>query len=190
MKDEPSGLMEMGVRFYDPSTGRFGSRDPIAVSMWGGDPNVYRYARNCPILAVDPRGLQSSPSPSDNLATAWGTRASLKDVLGCDYGAAKSAYDTAWKETDPTNFSNKLRQDTDAEKDALLHCIASCELARDVGPTKALVAGYAYEGATGDYSEMDYKNNKVGTDLSSGAGSCGDSCRSSLDAGNLTTEGY
>ncbi|MFN3652079.1 MAG: RHS repeat-associated core domain-containing protein [Armatimonadota bacterium] len=53
-KDPDSGLMLLGARYYDPSVGRFISRDPMGCG--GGDPNLYRYCANNPVAATDPSG--------------------------------------------------------------------------------------------------------------------------------------
>jgi RHS repeat-associated protein len=53
--DPDSGLMLLGARYYDPSIGRFISRDPIRYG--GGDANIYRYCGNSPVSATDPSGL-------------------------------------------------------------------------------------------------------------------------------------
>lgn len=50
--DTESGLMRLGHRYYDASTGRFISRDPIRAGY-----NWYVYCDNDPINAVDPEGL-------------------------------------------------------------------------------------------------------------------------------------
>ena len=50
-----TGLYHVGVREYDPRTGRWLQRDPIDAAS--GDPNLYRYAGNEPIRSVDPDGL-------------------------------------------------------------------------------------------------------------------------------------
>ena len=52
--DEGGGVYFMKNRFYDATTGRFLSRDPIG--FLGGD-NLYRYALNNPVSRVDPSGL-------------------------------------------------------------------------------------------------------------------------------------
>ena len=54
-QDGDSGLMLLGARYYDPSVGRFISRDPIRFS--GGDANLYRYCGNGPAHQADPSGL-------------------------------------------------------------------------------------------------------------------------------------
>jgi uncharacterized protein RhaS with RHS repeats len=45
-------------RAYDPSVGRWLSRDPIGLA---GGPNVYSYVDNDPINEVDPTGLVANP---------------------------------------------------------------------------------------------------------------------------------
>jgi uncharacterized protein RhaS with RHS repeats len=56
------------ARYYDPSTGRFISEDPIGFQ--GGDINLYAYVQNNPLMRVDPSGL------------TWATNASfLLDFL-------------------------------------------------------------------------------------------------------------
>jgi RHS repeat-associated protein len=53
-----SGLYLMGHRHYDPSLGRFLSRDPIGFS---GGLSLFSYANNSPSSRVDPTGLQPGP---------------------------------------------------------------------------------------------------------------------------------
>lgn len=43
------------ARYYNPSTGRFMSPDPIGFN--GGDTNLYRYCGNNPVNCIDPDGL-------------------------------------------------------------------------------------------------------------------------------------
>jgi RHS repeat-associated protein len=57
VNDPESGLVYMQARFYDPSSGRFLSRDPDEPSA--GNPlnfNRYDYAGNNPIKNIDPTG--------------------------------------------------------------------------------------------------------------------------------------
>jgi RHS repeat-associated protein len=51
-QDDETGLMRLGHRMYDASTGRFISRDPIRDGY-----NWYAYCGNDPINIVDPEGL-------------------------------------------------------------------------------------------------------------------------------------
>ena len=53
--DADSGLQLLGHRYYDPSTGRFLTRDPIKDGR-----NWYAYVENNPLRGVDPEGLQES----------------------------------------------------------------------------------------------------------------------------------
>ncbi len=59
-RDLESGLDEFGARYYASSTGRFSSSDPVAMAANRiADPqqiNLYAYARNNPLIFVDPTG--------------------------------------------------------------------------------------------------------------------------------------
>jgi RHS repeat-associated protein len=55
--EDPTGLVSMGARFYDPTTGRFISRDPIMAFTDSQQINGYAYAHNNPINFSDPSGL-------------------------------------------------------------------------------------------------------------------------------------
>jgi len=52
--DLETSLYFYRARYYDPSTGRFLSEDPLGVKV---DLNFYRYVQNNPINATDPSGL-------------------------------------------------------------------------------------------------------------------------------------
>jgi RHS repeat-associated protein len=52
--DADTGLVRFGARDYDPETGRWTAKDPIAFA--GGDPNLYAYVLNDPINLVDQDG--------------------------------------------------------------------------------------------------------------------------------------
>ena len=56
-----NGLLRMGFRNYDGSTGQFISMDPIRLER--GDVNLQRYVRNNPATLIDPSGL----TPQDDL---------------------------------------------------------------------------------------------------------------------------
>ena len=52
--DPDTGLMRMGVRDYDPATGRWLQPDPILIGS--GDANLYRFVRNQPNTLQDLTG--------------------------------------------------------------------------------------------------------------------------------------
>ena len=84
LHDEATGLQNNLNRWYDASTGRWISEDPIGFAA--GDANVYRYCGNGPTNYVDPRGTDwldkfashfwwgarapSNPNPSPNTNSA------------------------------------------------------------------------------------------------------------------------
>lgn len=52
--DNETGLQLLTHRYYDPSAGRFLTRDPIS---YGGGINLYSYVKNKPVNFIDPSGL-------------------------------------------------------------------------------------------------------------------------------------
>jgi RHS repeat-associated protein len=53
--DTETSLYYYRARYYDPTTGRFFTEDPVGFR--GRDIDLYRYAGNDPILLIDPTGL-------------------------------------------------------------------------------------------------------------------------------------
>lgn len=62
IRDDVTGLYQMGFRWHNSTTGRWLSRDPIEEA---GGLNQYSFSCNQPIDAADPLGLMIMPS------TAW-----------------------------------------------------------------------------------------------------------------------
>jgi RHS repeat-associated protein len=58
--DGAMGMNRMGLRFYDPSLGRFASQDPLGLLP---DVNPYRYCGNQPLTYIDPSGGCGRPRP-------------------------------------------------------------------------------------------------------------------------------
>jgi RHS repeat-associated protein len=52
--DIETGIQLLTHRYYDPSAGRFLTRDPIS---YGGGINLYNYVENSPVDSLDPLGL-------------------------------------------------------------------------------------------------------------------------------------
>jgi RHS repeat-associated protein len=70
--DSETGLYYYRARYYDPSAGRFTREDPIG---FGGGLDFYAYARNNPIIFVDPTGLNLKryvPDPKQNTIVCKG----------------------------------------------------------------------------------------------------------------------
>ena len=82
--DGDSGLMLLGHRYYDASTGRFLSRDPV-----GDGSNWYVYCGNNPILNADPTGKILIP------IFFIGAAAIIIGGCGCDTDDVKDAVDIA-----------------------------------------------------------------------------------------------
>ncbi|MGW7307763.1 polymorphic toxin-type HINT domain-containing protein [Streptomyces sp. NPDC054835] len=59
--DETTGLVHLGAREYDPTTGRFLSVDPVVDYNEPKQMNPYAYANNSPVTYSDPSGLSIAP---------------------------------------------------------------------------------------------------------------------------------
>jgi RHS repeat-associated protein len=55
-RDVETGLQYNRARYYDPSTGRWISQDPLGFDA--GDSNLYRYVNNRPLVSRDPSGFE------------------------------------------------------------------------------------------------------------------------------------
>lgn len=58
--DQESGLYYIRERYFDPQLGRFLSEDPTGIN---GGQNLYAYADNDPVNALDPSGLKTRRPP-------------------------------------------------------------------------------------------------------------------------------
>jgi RHS repeat-associated protein len=71
--DEETGLYFYRARYYDSTSGRFITEDPIRFA--GGDVNFYAYVENNPVKFVDPFGLYIINIPSretyGNMFPSW-----------------------------------------------------------------------------------------------------------------------
>ena len=83
--DRPSGLALTWWRGYDPSLGRWLSKDPIGLA---GGVNLYGYVDNDPINYTDPSGLVRPSGPQGcciaaAIAFYWSCLFSTGDHEGC-----------------------------------------------------------------------------------------------------------
>jgi RHS repeat-associated protein len=88
---DPSGLLQLGARFYWPELGRFLQQDPI-----GDGVNWYAYADDNPLRYIDPEGAStfvSVPSPIDANNAALGHL--LGPPEGVPGGIARAGYKAA-----------------------------------------------------------------------------------------------
>ena len=70
LRDEATGLVNFRMRWYDPETGRWISKDPIGLS---GGLNLYAFCGNDPLNRNDPVGQDGKNSASilDRLKGWW-----------------------------------------------------------------------------------------------------------------------
>ncbi|MFE8017025.1 ricin-type beta-trefoil lectin domain protein [Streptomyces antibioticus] len=88
-EDVSSGLVHLGAREYDPSTGRFLSADPVLNLADPVQMNGYVYCENNPVTFADPSGLASEggsseyggPSASDEAAAKKTLNTSVSDII-------------------------------------------------------------------------------------------------------------
>ncbi|MFI9616813.1 ricin-type beta-trefoil lectin domain protein [Streptomyces sp. NPDC052023] len=87
--DAASGLIHLGAREYDPTTGRFLSADPVLDLADPVQMNGYVYCENNPVTFADPSGLASEggtegyggPSASEEAWARQQLNTSLTDII-------------------------------------------------------------------------------------------------------------
>jgi RHS repeat-associated protein len=67
--DKNTGLQNNLNRWYDASTGKWLSEDPIGFAA--GDGNLYRYVGNGPVNGTDPSGLDPAFAPSIGIGSGF-----------------------------------------------------------------------------------------------------------------------
>jgi RHS repeat-associated protein len=68
-RDTVTGLNLAVNRVQNPNVGRWLSRDPLSFSA--GDPNLYRYVGNHPVINSDPSGLEPPKGGGWDLGSWW-----------------------------------------------------------------------------------------------------------------------
>ncbi|HKY36890.1 MAG TPA: RHS repeat-associated core domain-containing protein [Polyangiaceae bacterium] len=124
--DAETGLLRFGARDYDPSVGRWVSKEPL---RFAGGSNFYVYAFNDPVNWIDPNGLL--PFWSEQVALEW-----IKHQLDrlTSYPDAVDAFSK--------NYGN-MRDANTIGADKYFHCMANCEAA---ARGRADVAGVISDG--------------------------------------------
>ncbi|MHB9050184.1 MAG: RHS repeat-associated core domain-containing protein, partial [Pirellulales bacterium] len=128
--DSDTGLYYYRARWYDATTGKFMSEDPIDFA--GGDENLYRYVRNRPLNFVDSSGRTKQvyafegragyagadrvPNPDGTEVVGAGWPSSASQVLNYWYNAVQAAgKDVKWhylpSEGDWRAARNQIAQD-------------------------------------------------------------------------------
>ena len=69
--DQETGLHYNWFRYYDPSTGRYITSDPIGLA---GRPNTYLYANANPVIFSDPQGLNAGVGVGIGIGIAFCAR--------------------------------------------------------------------------------------------------------------------
>jgi RHS repeat-associated protein len=130
-QDDETDLVYYGYRYYNASTGRWLSRDPLAER---GGPNLYGFIHNAPISKKDVLGLVSLtdminlitvqfPQLAEQMGIGTALDLTDSDTIGFVEGAyywffgngsdqhlGFSAYDPGWGATDFPGFNDKARE--------------------------------------------------------------------------------
>jgi RHS repeat-associated protein len=189
-----SGLVYYGYRFYDPSLQRWVNRDPIAEK---GGINLFAFVRQNPITASDPDGRALHAGPVILVGVGIGLGFAC-DLAGCQLRVWYALYDAEGEADRLAPDGSTHRGATAVEggdADALTHCIAGCNLARNsfpcLGPDHALARLQAHEHERGDGTaeQLDRLNNEVGFGIGGSnlwqSKSCGTACLDALGRGLL-----
>jgi len=164
------GLLQLGVRFYDPEVGRFTQRDPADYGL-----SSYEYAGSQPIGYVDPSG--EAPGGLMNPMDPWNwsnTYAQGSEKACKMFNCAWSMYANAVAEVTAAGWPGMHN----GPGDALKHCVGSCKMVNHCPIGTAEFAGYGHEvkpviagccvgglirsGTVIDESAMDLHNNALG----------------------------
>ncbi len=98
--DADTGLVRMGVRDYDPATGRWLQPDPALISS--GDANLYRYVGNQPATLQDLTGAAAGGASSVPTAPASRSRSPATRAVARSASAEVSAPPVPGSDSTPT----------------------------------------------------------------------------------------
>jgi len=171
--DSHTGLVRFGARDYDPQTGRWTSKDPIAFA--GHDPDLFRYGSDDPVDLLDSEG-RFNRRCAEHLAR-WALRRARTVAAQPGFPGG-----TAGLHNGPA--------------DAFRHCYWSCLMVRRCGKATAFLAGWGHELFQNRFWEapdefyMDTANNSAGRSCGDRGCSCETCCRGRLACGRLKTHPF
>ena len=90
--DSATGLIQFGLRYYQPATGRWTQQDPLGGSLF--DPssgNRYAYANANPVNLVDPTGADTIWGACLKQALIWGTAGVIGGAVAGSFGGGVGA---------------------------------------------------------------------------------------------------
>jgi RHS repeat-associated protein len=140
--DQPFALVNMGGRLYQPGIARFISPDPVA-GFSSQALNRYSYARNSPVMHVDPTGFDLTPPPPAAFdfsgAADWQT--TLPDTTDTTAGPVGVLVWTPPPATSDENSSEASPQPSGGFEPTLPASAAAQPSGVSAGPTPVVPAG-------------------------------------------------
>ena len=106
--DPDTNVYLLRSRWYDPSPGRFLSRDPLEVRPL--EPNAFRYVFNLPNMLTDPSGLacDAFKQPNDTRGNSCCGRFLATFLMSTQYKAYLGMLTTAFGKCPPPNIYCKI----------------------------------------------------------------------------------
>ncbi|MET9060779.1 RHS repeat-associated core domain-containing protein [Streptomyces antibioticus] len=102
---DPTGLVHLGAREYDPVLGRFLSVDPVLNLDNPGQMNAYSYAHNAPVTNSDPTGECAGPDcPTRNCPYC------INSTPGDKHGTKKAMKDRPGSGSTPNNTKSYAKK--------------------------------------------------------------------------------
>ncbi len=189
-QDAETEMLYYGYRYYQPTTGRWLSPDPLTELAFGkvglanvpkgrSDSNPYRFVRNNPASHADMLGLLCIKScPCGEEATAINAVGAIR---------AFRAWRLSEEAKDMTRRTG-LRGGMNGPADAFRHCYWSCRMAQELSTLLAEIIGDIHERCrSGKPAEnaMDLANNKSGRDFATRGADCYGLCLGAVYEGSL-----
>jgi RHS repeat-associated protein len=175
---ESTNQLYVRARYYRQNVGRWQTEDPIGFD--GGDWNVYRYVENRPLTARDPSGLALALIIG-GLAGAAGVGLGLGLCKNCGT-CLNDLADNVFREIHRLPVKDIMHEQF---RNALRHCIVSCEGPKRCGSICSLLIDLREFGQKDPDRQIDLCNNAIGRRLGSGSANCVTACVDSLRSGGL-----